>query len=92
MIVSVVVPMLNVEAYLERCLVSLANQANPGAGVEVLVVDNGSTDGSPEIARRFEGKVRLLREPVRGAYRARNHGVAAARGDIVAFTDADCVP
>jgi glycosyltransferase involved in cell wall biosynthesis len=57
----------------------------------VIVVDNGSTDDSMAVARRRPA-VRLLSEPRRGAYAARNRGISAARGELIAFTDPDCIP
>jgi glycosyltransferase involved in cell wall biosynthesis len=87
--VSVIVPFRNERRYLERCIDALAAQDYEGPH-EVLLVDNGSTDGSAELARGRP--VRLLTEPGRGSYRARNRGVAASTGRILAFTDGDCVP
>jgi len=56
----------------------------------VIVVDDGSTDETSGIAERHD--VTLVRQPPRGAAAARNRGVAASEGEIVLFTDADCVP
>ncbi len=91
MLVSVVVPMLNAERTLAACLGALTTQDHAEQDHEILLVDNGCTDRSVEIARRFGG-VTLLAEPARGAYSARNHGILRARGDVIAFTDPDCVP
>ena len=82
--------MLNAEPYLERCLEALIAQSYPSNSYEILLVDNGSTDRSTEIARRYPA-VTLLSEPARGAYNARNRGIAEARGEILAFTDPDCI-
>jgi glycosyltransferase involved in cell wall biosynthesis len=85
---SVVIPVRDGDRYLERSLAAVLYQDFAGA-YEVIVVDNGSTDGSAEVVRRFPGVV-CLEEPRPGAYVARNRAVAAARGRVVAFTDADC--
>jgi len=83
--------MRNAELHLRACLDALVAQRYPSNEYEILLVDNGSTDRSVETARRYES-VTLLAEPVLGAYRARNRGIKAARGDILAFTDSDCAP
>jgi glycosyltransferase involved in cell wall biosynthesis len=88
--VSVIVPFYNSEAYLERCVESLIAQNYPSACYEVLLIDNNSTDRSAAIAANYP-RVRILRETKQGAYAARNRGVAASRGSILAFTDSDCV-
>ncbi len=93
--VSVVVPVYNAMRTLPRCLTALA-ELSP-APEEILLVDNGSTDGSLGYLEAFarergRGSVRVLREPRRGAAAARNTGIRAARGAVVAFTDADCSP
>ena len=82
---SVVVCVYNAAAYLDACLASLAALEHPR--YEVLVVDDGSTDGSLAIARRHGVEVVALRHA--GVSAARNAGVAAARGEVVAFLDAD---
>ncbi|MGH7265870.1 MAG: glycosyltransferase, partial [Candidatus Rokuibacteriota bacterium] len=87
--VSVVVPARNAARTLAECLRSLMRLDYPEARREVLVVDNGSTDGTPDVVRRFP--VARLGEPRRGPSHARNRGIEASRGEIVAFTDADCV-
>jgi len=90
-LVSVIVPVHNEARYLGDCLDALLNQELSTAEYEVIVVDNGSSDRSREIVRTRD-RVQLLTEPQRGAYAARNRGLQAARGELVAFTDADCVP
>ena len=88
--VSVVVPVFNMVETVGTCLEALVAQSLPANRREIIVVDNGSTDGTADVIRRFP--VTLVAEPVRGAPSARNRGVEVARGDLVAFTDADCVP
>jgi glycosyltransferase involved in cell wall biosynthesis len=83
--------MLNAGATIERCLDALSRQDVPRETFEVLVVDNGSTDSSRAMAVRGQAD-RVLHEPRRGSYRARNLGVRSARGDTCVFLDADCVP
>lgn len=87
---SVVIPALNEEASIGRQLASLASQSAYIA--EIIVVDNGSTDRTAEVARRFdtpELPVRVISEPRRGANRARNTGIAAAGGDRILLCDGD---
>ena len=86
---SVVVPARDAAATLGRCLDALAREA--GDRVEVIVVDDGSSDGTADIARRSAG-VRLVSPGgARGPAAARNFGVAAARASLILFVDADVV-
>jgi glycosyltransferase involved in cell wall biosynthesis len=87
--VSVVIPVLNGERTIRECLVSLLRTDYPPERREILVVDNGSTDRTTEIVQAYP--VTLLREERRGASAARNRGIEASRGEILALTDADCV-
>jgi glycosyltransferase involved in cell wall biosynthesis len=87
----VVVPAYNAEATLGACLASLLELTYPAAKIELLVVDNGSRDGTRAIIESFAPRVRPLAETKRGPAAARNRGIAEARGEIIAFTDADCV-
>jgi glycosyltransferase involved in cell wall biosynthesis len=89
--ISVVIPVWNSPGLLAKCLAAIGAQAYPRDRCEVLVVDNGSTDETADVARSFPF-VTLLFEPVAGSYRARNRGLNSADGDYVAFTDADCIP
>jgi len=84
-LVSVIVPCYNGAAFLEETLRSALAQSY--AEVEVVVVDDGSTDNSPEIARRFP--VRYIRQPNRGLCEARNAGIRESKGDYLVFLDAD---
>jgi glycosyltransferase involved in cell wall biosynthesis len=89
--VSVVIPAYNAEATLRECLKALGTQSLSRARYEVIVVDDGSQDGTAEIARQFVG-VRLERQRNGGAASARNCGWRGARGEWIAFIDSDCVP
>jgi glycosyltransferase involved in cell wall biosynthesis len=85
---SVVVPTYNESETIERCVKSLLDQTMPPESYEVLVVDDGSTDDTARIVKRYP--VRYYFQANQGAASARNLGAAHARGDIVLFTDADC--
>ena len=87
--VSVIIPVLNEERTIRECLVSLLGMDYPPERREILVVDNGSTDRTAEIVKSFP--VRYLREERCGISYARNRGIEASKGEILAFTDADCV-
>ncbi len=92
--VSVIVPMLNAMRTLPALLAALAAQRPlSGAAAEYLIVDNGSTDGSRELAQgaAIPG-LRVLQENERGPSAARNLGMHEARGEVLALLDADCVP
>lgn len=89
--VSVIVPVRNGGATLLPCLQSLLGLRYPAERLELIVVDNGSTDDTPAILAGFRDRLRVLDEPKRGAAAARNTGIRAARGDCIALTDADCV-
>ncbi len=89
MIFSVIVPFLNEELYIERCIKSLIEQDFAKLEREFIFIDNGSTDSSPDIVRRYP-ELTLIRDPLPNVYAARNKALAIARGEIIAFTDADC--
>lgn len=88
--VSVVVPVFNVDKYLEECIQSLLTQTYPD--LELILVDDGSQDSSGQICDRFAGhnvRVRVIHKPNGGLSSARNAGIRASRGDRVCFVDGD---
>jgi glycosyltransferase involved in cell wall biosynthesis len=89
--VSVIVPVKNAADTLERCIRALLAQ-DYCDGFEVIMVDNGSQDGSAEILERWRGDLRLSTATTPGASAARNQGIRIARHPWLAFTDADCLP
>jgi len=88
--VSVVVPVLNGAATIGDMLNALMSQSGAPEDREIIVVDNGSTDGTQAIVGRFP--VTVLREEKRGPAAARNRGLRAARGEVIAHLDADTLP
>jgi glycosyltransferase involved in cell wall biosynthesis len=87
--VSVVIPVRNGVRYLGEAIESVLGQGH--RDIEVIVVDNGSTDGSQSLAESFGAPVRVIDEPQRGAAHARNTGARLACGEYLAFLDADDV-
>ncbi|HLS47476.1 MAG TPA: glycosyltransferase [Gemmatimonadales bacterium] len=85
-VVTVVIPCYRQERYLAEAIESAEAQA--GQPVQVIVVDDGSPDGTAELASRYPG-VELIRQSNQGLTAARNAGLAAARGDFIVFLDAD---
>lgn len=88
--VSVIVPIYNVEAYLEQCIRSIQNQSI--SDFEIILVNDGSTDGSGEICSRYEkedGRIIYIKTENRGAGPARNTGMKQASGEWLCFVDGD---
>jgi len=89
MAISVVVPAYNEEHYLQGCLRALTNYRTDDV-LEIIVVDNASTDHTAEVVRSFPG-VKLISEPKKGLTCARQAGLKAAKGDFIASVDADTI-
>ena len=87
---SIVIPAYNAGQILSDTLSALQDQSVPSEDYEVIVVDDGSTDETPSVARR--AGTECITQQNRGPAAARNSGGRAARGEFVLFTDADCVP
>ncbi|MBS1531843.1 MAG: glycosyltransferase, partial [Bacteroidetes bacterium] len=87
-LVSIIIPVYNSAPYLDETIRSAMNQTWPNK--EIIVVDDGSTDGSLSIARQFEtGNVRVFSQPNKGGSSARNKGLREAKGEYIQFLDGD---
>lgn len=86
--VSVIVPVFNRPHYVREAIESALGQDCPG-GLEVVVVDDGSTDGTPDVLRAFGGAIRVVRQDNAGPAHARNRGFREARGELLALLDSD---
>jgi len=89
--IFVIIPAYNAEKLISSCLDALNDQTISRSEYEILVVDDGSTDKTAQIVRNFKG-VRLIRQENQGPAVARNNGAKNAYGDIILFTDSDCIP
>lgn len=88
--ISVIVPVYNVEKYLEECLDSIQNQTY--SDIEVILVNDGSLDNSKDICEKYckeDNRFKLINQANQGQSVARNHGVAASIGEFIAFVDSD---
>jgi glycosyltransferase involved in cell wall biosynthesis len=86
-LVSVVVPAFNAVRFLPEALASIVRQGYEP--LEIVVVDDGSSDGTGEVARASRARPVVIEQPNRGPAAARNRGIAAAKGELIAFLDAD---
>ncbi len=89
-LISVIVPVFNVEKYLDDCITSLLNQTYEN--IEIILVDDGSTDSSPSICENYakkSNKIKIIHKTNGGLSDARNAGLKVAKGDYIAFVDSD---
>ena len=90
--ISVIVPVYNVEEYLEECLESIQKQTY--TNIEVILVNDGSTDGSKEICERYcakDSRFKLINQENKGLSGARNRGMSESKGEFISFVDSDDV-
>jgi glycosyltransferase involved in cell wall biosynthesis len=87
--VTVLIDTYNQQSFIEDAINGVLTQNFPASETEILVVDDGSTDDTPEVVRKFAPRVRLLRKANGGQASAFNAGIPEARGEIVAFLDGD---
>ena len=92
--ISIVIPTLNRIKDIKECIAALEKQDFPKDKYEMIVIDNGSSDGTREFLKEQAdaGKIRFLEQKKKGASAARNLGVKTSRAEFIAFTDDDCIP
>jgi glycosyltransferase involved in cell wall biosynthesis len=95
--ISVIIPVFNNPTGMRIALEALSNQSYPKSCFEVIVADNGSTDDTLSVAEsfafRFPCLIRIVSEgAIKSSYAARNAGINNSKGDLIAFTDSDCIP
>ena len=86
-LVSVIIPARNAEAFVADAIESVLDQQ--GVSAELIVVDDGSTDNTPDVLRRFAGRISITSSNGSGVSAARNRGMALAQGGLLVFLDAD---
>ena len=92
MLLSIIVPVFNTEKYLDRCILSLLHQGLEEWNYEIILVNDGSTDGSLSICKRYSSEhtnIRMISQPNQGLSAARNTGIHNARGKYICFVDSD---
>ena len=90
--ISVVIPARDKRGYIGMTLKALQDQDFPQSQREIIVVDNGSVDGTADAVSKYFPEVQIFYEPVEGTNPARERGRREAKGDIIAFLDADTIP
>jgi glycosyltransferase involved in cell wall biosynthesis len=86
-LVSVIIPAYNAEAFLGETLDSVLAQTYPN--LEIIVVDDGSTDATPQLLEKYSDRIRVLRQANAGQAAARNYGARESQGELLAFLDSD---
>ena len=89
-LISIVVPIYNTAKYLSKCLNSIINQTHKN--LEIILVDDGSTDNSPHIIKEYakkDSRVKVITQKNQGQSAARNTGIKVAKGNYISFTDSD---
>ena len=89
-LISIIVPVYNVKKYLEKCIISILNQTYKN--LEIILIDDGSTDGSSEICDKLKEKdkrILVIHKENKGVSTARNEGLKIATGDYIGFVDSD---
>src|SRR3989304_6126424 len=87
--VTALIDTYNHSAFIEQAIESVLSQDVPPSEMEVIVVDDGSTDATPERVRKYGSRIRYLRKSNGGQASAFNFAIPQARGEIIAFLDAD---
>lgn len=89
-LISIIIPVYNVKPYLNRCILSIVHQTY--TNLEIILIDDGSTDGSGEICKQWEKRdkrIRCIHQENAGISAARNTGINVAHGDFLGFVDSD---
>jgi glycosyltransferase involved in cell wall biosynthesis len=95
--VSVIIPVYNNSDGLKKVLESLIEQNFSNNSYEIIIADNGSSDGTLDVAKKYRENYPdlvnyVIEEKIQSSYAVRNKGIRAAKGEILAFTDSDCIP
>src|SRR5215217_5319918 len=90
-LVSIIIPTYHDWARLELCIEAIKSQSYPAHLIEVIIVNNDPDDSPPEMFK-IEPNIKLISESKPGSYAARNTALENISGEIVAFTDSDCIP
>ena len=88
-LISIIIPAYNCEETIVRCVDSILRLT--WGNKEIIIIDDGSTDATPDILKGYGGDIRIIKTPNAGPSRARNIGVREATGEFIAFTDSDCI-
>ena len=88
-LISIIIPAYNCEETIVRCVDSILRLT--WKNKEIIIIDDGSTDATPDILKKYGGVIHIIRTPNAGPSRARNIGVHDAKGEFIAFTDSDCI-
>ena len=94
-LVSVIIPVYNDNERLKLCLAAIGEQTYPADAYEIIVIDNNSEEDVEAAIAEFKKTfqpIQVTHEPQPGSYIARNTGLAIAQGEVIAFTDSDCIP
>lgn len=87
---SIIIPMYNVEKYIDQCIMSVLDQDIPKEEYEIIIIDDGSTDDSYNIAKKYLSQnITIIRQKNQGLSVSRNIGVSLAKGDYIFFVDSD---